>query len=326
VRTTSGSGFDLLLAAVAVADPAWRSVMTHGEAAYDAARRDGGVGLVRDAGRFGRFGWINLLGPLAETPGGTHDLVELVEALPPGDLLRVLVGGRRAQLQSLVADGVLEAALDRDAAAQRALRRALTSERTVLDIAPWLLRADADDAKGLCLHVLRGLAAGLSDVAPPVPASDDQPEHVPAAEVVERVAPGVRYAAGEAARFVLVPSHVVAPVVVVVDEPGTTLVAHPPLEGDEPTDAAVRLRELARAAGDVTRMRILQELRTEPRTLPQLCRSLDSPRTTLLHHLALLRATGLIDITVVEGEANVYRLRDAGFDDLVQAARAFTIR
>ena len=51
-----------------------------------------------------------------------------------------------------------------------------------------------------------------------------------------------------------------------------------------------------------------------------------SPRTTLLHHLALLRGAGLIDVLVVEPQPNSYRLRESGFDDLAQAARAFTIR
>jgi len=50
-----------------------------------------------------------------------------------------------------------------------------------------------------------------------------------------------------------------------------------------------------------------------------------APRTTLLHHLALLRGSGLVDLSVTAGEANVYRLRLEGFDQLAQAAKAFPL-
>ena len=161
---------------------------------------------------------------------------------------------------------------------------------------------------------------GPSAVAQPADVPSGRPE-----EVLERVAPGVRYDA-VAGDLVLAATTAVHPVVVVVDQPGMTVVAHPPLADGEPDDAAARLRLLARAAGDQTRMRVLQELRGGERTLPELCAALASPRTTLLHHLALLRGAGLIDVLVTEPLPNTYRLRESGFDDLAQAARAFTIR
>ena len=48
VRVGSGTGVELLVAAMAVADPDWRAVLTHGEAAYDAARAAGGRDLDPD--------------------------------------------------------------------------------------------------------------------------------------------------------------------------------------------------------------------------------------------------------------------------------------
>ena len=110
VTDTSGAGFEMLVRTVAVADPHWRSVLTEGDDVYREARRAGGS-LARDAARFGRFGWINLLGPLAETPGSRQDLLELVERLEPAALRRILVGGRRAQLQRLVPAALLDGAL-----------------------------------------------------------------------------------------------------------------------------------------------------------------------------------------------------------------------
>jgi DNA-binding transcriptional ArsR family regulator len=317
VRVTSGTGFELLVRAVAVADPHWRSVLTDGDDVHREARRAGRT-LTRDAARFGRFGWINLLGPLAETPGSRRDLLELIQRLEPTALHRILVGGRRAQLRRLVPATVLDGALQGDLSDARELRRALRSDRTTLEVAPWLLRTPAREVKAACLRVLTavpdpGGSGSTHDAADP-------------AALLERVAPGFHHDGEAPAHLVLVASVAVHPVVVVVDEPDSTLIVHPPLVDGEPTDATARLRLLARATGDHTRIRILQELRPGPRTLPDICRALDSPRTTLLHHLALLRAAGLIDVAVSEAEPHLYRLNPAGFDDFARSVRAFTIQ
>jgi DNA-binding transcriptional ArsR family regulator len=324
VRITGGPAYELLLGAVAVADAGWRSVLTHGGQAYDAARAAGGAALARDVARFGRFGWINLLGPLAEQRGrGRDDLVGLVAEQAPRALRYALVGGRRCQLHDVVDGDVLDAALDGVPGARRELRRALTSEHTVLEIAPWLLATRPADVKRVCLRVLRALPDPPHTISTRRTASvlrTQGPAHL-----VELVAPGVQYADGSLGATVLVTSRAVAPVVTVVDEPDATVIVHPPLDDAGPTDASIRLRDLARAAGDQTRIRLLQELRSGPRTLSELCEGLSSPRTTLLHHLALLRATGLIEIAVVGWEPNVYQLRHEGFDEFVRAVRGFTI-
>ena len=288
VSFTSGEGYELVVAAVAVADPRWRSVLTGGEDVHRAARAVGAE-LVRDVARVGRLGWINLLPLLPGTDGSRAALLDAVAGLDVEDLHQVVLGGRRVEPPSRS------------------------------DLTTWLRRAEPPDVRGTCLRLLRDL---------PAPGAVARPADVPAGrpeEVLARVAPGVRYDA-VAGDLVLAATTAVHPVVVVVDEPGLTVVAHPPLADGEPDDAAARLRLLARAAGDQTRMRVLQELRGGERTLPQLCEALASPRTSLLHHLALLRGAGLVDVLVSEPHPNTYRLRESGFDDLARAARAFTIR
>jgi DNA-binding transcriptional ArsR family regulator len=145
-------------------------------------------------------------------------------------------------------------------------------------------------------------------------------------QLVAEVAPGIDYAPGVLENVVLVTSRQVAPIIVEHADGGRTVIVHPPLGEDGATDAGARLRDLGRALGDVTRMRVLQQLRGGERALPDLCEALDTPRTTLLHHLAMLRGAGLIDLTVAAGEPNVYRLREAGFDELSVSARAFLLR
>lgn len=324
VRTGSGTGFELLLAAAAVADPDWRRVFTHGQAAY-AATRETDPELPRAVGRLGRFGWINLAGLLASaTPPWTrHRLVRIVASTDTDDLKHVLVGGRRHQLRSRLDDDTVRAAVAGEPAAVRRLRTTLSE--TLLHVTPWLLRTEPAEVKHVCLQVLERLPA-LDARAPATTAIDAALSELGGPRLLERVAPGIHYGPDVLGRVTLVTSLRTAPILVSVDEIDQTVILHPPLTEAGTTDAAAQLRELGRALGDDTRIRILQELRATDLTLADLCSALDSPRTTLLHHLALLRSAGLIDLTVRSGEPNVYALESRGFETLAAAAQGFTTR
>jgi DNA-binding transcriptional ArsR family regulator len=324
VRTGSGTGFELLLAAAAVADSDWRRVFTYGQAAY-AEVRHADPGLVPVVRRFGRFGWINLAGLLAESPAPwtRRRLARLVAGTAPDELLTALVGGRRQQLRARLDDETIRAAVAGDPAAQRRLRATVAD--TLLQINPWLLRTDPSEVKEICVQVLETMPR-LDARAPATGAIERMLDDLGGEALLERVAPGIHYAPGYLERVTLVTSVRAAPILVSVDEVGHTVILHPALTDEGTTDAAVQLRELGRALGDDTRIRILQELRAGDRTLAELCSALRSPRTTLLHHLALLRSAGLVDLTVMPGAPNVYALDDRGFEAVAAAAKAFTSR
>lgn len=323
VRLGAGSGIELLMTAVAIADPDWRGVFHRGSTAYDAALAAGGRDLVRDVARFGRYAWINLAGPLTAQRGAwTVDaLRDWVTSTDPAELRLVLTGARRHQLRSRLADTTIAAAVDGDRAARREWRRAV--DDTLLQVAPWLLSAAPATIRQTCLDVIERLPHETR--ATPLPRIRERLAEVGAEALLAEVAPGVAYRPGVLADVVLVSSPGASPILVVVDEVDRTVILHPPWTALGPDDAGARLRELGRALGDDTRIRLLHTLRLAPRTLPDLCESLASPRTTLLHHLALLRAAGLIEIEITAGEPNVYTLRRAGFDTLARAASAFPL-
>src|SRR6185312_8317925 len=135
----------------------------------------------------------------------------------------------------------------------------------------------------------------------------------------------IRYGPSVLDRVLLVSSRLVEPILIWVDQPGLTVIVHPPLDETGLNDTASVLTVLGAAVGDETRMQLLRELRSGPRTLAELCATLDRPRTTLLHHLALLRSAGLVTLTVASGEPNVYRLEARGFATLSRAARGFVL-
>jgi DNA-binding transcriptional ArsR family regulator len=284
VRVGAGTGAEWLMAAMAVADPDWRAVFSHGATAYDAALAAGGRALVRDAGRVGRHGWVHLLGPLTRLRGAWS-----VEAL-------------RAEAAGLAPQELRETLLGSRGQATR-----------------WLVNADPKAVRRTCLHVLDGLPAPV-DRAPVLSRVRARLAEVGPEQLLDEVAPGLHYDRSVLGDVVLVTSPQVSPIVVELAEPERTVIVHPPL------GESASLRDLARALGDSTRMRVLQQLKGGPRTLPSLCEVLDAPRTTLLHHLALLRGAGLIDLSVTAGEANVYQLRAEGFEQLARAARAFPLQ
>ncbi len=323
VRLGAGSGVELLMAAAAIADPDWRGVFHRGPGSYDEARRRGGAALLRDTTRFGRYGWINLAGPLTTLRGAwtVEALRAQVAGTDPDELRLVLTGARRHQLRSRLDDDTIRDALAGDRTARAAWRAALGD--TLLQVAPWLLSTEEGVIKRTCLDVIDRLPH--EPRATPLPRIRQRLAEVGPATLLAEVAPGIHYRTGVLDDVVLVTSPGTAPILVVVDEVDRTVILHPPLADGVADDAGARLRELGRAVGDDTRITLLHTLRMAPATLPQLCEALGSPRTTLLHHLALLRSAGLIQLEVAAGEANLYSLRPEGFETFAQAATAFPV-
>ena len=325
VAVRGGDGYDLLVSAVAVADPDWRSVLAHGPAVWSAVRGSGGGELTRAAARFGRFGWINLIGLLA-TSGGKGDraaLLDLLTRTPPDRLRFVAAGGERQQLRERIDVDRFQAALDGDAAANRELNRALASPGMLPEVSPWIRRVSDEGLKDTLL--------GVAQAWPDLPV-EHRPNTTSArlravgpAALLAEVTPGIRYGPDVLERVVLVGSVLVEPILISVDQSDATVIVHPPLGAEGMADAASSLREQGNAVGDETRILVLHELRAGPRTLAELCARLDRPRTTLLHHLALLRAAGFVTLSVAAGEPNVYRIDPAGFERLARAARGFVL-
>jgi DNA-binding transcriptional ArsR family regulator len=330
VEIAGGDGYDLLVSAVAVADGDWRAVLAHGPEVVSAVRREAGAEVARGVTRLGRFGWINLIGLLAaegRRRGGRADLAALVARTPARELRFVVAGGMRRQLRDRLGAERLADALTGDASARRELNRALAPPRMLVDVTAWVRRASDDELKAV---VERSIAAWPKTLPVATEASAarrarERLREIGPGALLQEVTPGIRYGPAVLDRVVLVGSALVEPILISVDQPDLTVIVHPPLGADGMADAARALREQGNAVGDEVRVLVLHELRAGPRTLADLCAALTRPRTTLLHHLALLRAAGFVTLTVTAGEPNVYRLDVTGFDRLARAARGFVL-
>ncbi len=127
------------------------------------------------------------------------------------------------------------------------------------------------------------------------------------------------------ARLVLAPSVVVRPWSLVVGYGDTYVLCHPVADEflDQSADAPPQLLVKAhRALGDERRLRILHRLASENVSLQDLAGHFGVAKSTLHHHIGILRAAGLVTVTVDSESGLVYGLRRAALEE---AARLMDI-
>lgn len=133
---------------------------------------------------------------------------------------------------------------------------------------------------------------------------------LPPEEAIERATGGLAFSPdAEISRVVLAPSYFFRPYNIISEYPGVRLFIYPVALG--PEEGAAPARELSRlfkALGDETRLRILQMLAEREMYLQEIANRLGVTHVTTIHHLALLRAAGLVRI-VDRGNLKFYQLR-----------------
>jgi DNA-binding transcriptional ArsR family regulator len=117
-------------------------------------------------------------------------------------------------------------------------------------------------------------------------------------------------------RVVMVPSFVNRPLVSYMEFSETLLIVYPvadesvTAESDAPP---LRLVRLSKALGDEKRLRILRALADGEKSLMELAEMFGVAKTTMHHHMLVLRSAGLISVTV---GTKRYRLRPEAVPDV----------
>jgi DNA-binding transcriptional ArsR family regulator len=96
------------------------------------------------------------------------------------------------------------------------------------------------------------------------------------------------------------------------------------LDGVDPLAPPPSVLRLHRALGDDTRLRILRLLRDQDYYLTEIAERLELSKPTIKHHLALLRAAGLVTVTE-EGGLQYYSLRRERLDDASAELKRFLV-
>jgi DNA-binding transcriptional ArsR family regulator len=139
------------------------------------------------------------------------------------------------------------------------------------------------------------------------------------AQLVEHTTNGIRWLSEPGVRrIVLAPSYLVRPYNFTFAGGDWRLFVYPvadaAIEPHDPYAPPVALLRLHRALGDDTRLRILRLLRDRDWYLTEIAERLDLSKPTIKHHLAHLRAAGLVTLTE-EGGLSYYSLRRERLDD-----------
>ena len=315
-EVAAGSGFDLL-ARLAAAPRAARSTLPAGIAdALDAVGDTQGES------------WLNLLGvPLdAGAPYDADRLLRALSSLDAVELRRHLLGRHAWSWCTLAGVDDIEAAAAGDAAV---VERLLAHERYYAGHArtslATLLAVDPPETQR---RILAAVEAGARELLSPTvgaeldaaaDAARSALETEPLLAAIERLTRGYRYVPElEAERVVLVPHLEPNLALVLAQHRGARLVVYPAAVDREPEQ---QLLALGRALADPKRVEILALVGRGVGKSSALVAETGLTRSTVHHHLALLRDVGLV---ALEGNARSYTYvprRDAAADAAALVAR-----
>lgn len=140
-------------------------------------------------------------------------------------------------------------------------------------------------------------------------------------DLIERVTNGLSYQIPLGARqLVVVPTVTLRPWTLITDFGDSVVVAHALADEhlDHDPDAAPGwLVRFHKALGDEKRLRILKEVAGGGATFGQLTELLGLAKSTVFHHMGILRAAGLVRVVLGDGDDSVktYHLRQEAFGD-----------
>ena len=138
-------------------------------------------------------------------------------------------------------------------------------------------------------------------------------------DLIERTTGGIRWLPEAGVkRVILAPSYFTRPYNFLFEGEGWRFFGYPvaddALDGDDPLAPTPSVMRLHRALGDETRLRILKLLSKRDLYLTEIAQQLELSKPTIKHHLAQLRAAGLVTITE-SGTVVYYTLRRQRLDD-----------
>jgi DNA-binding transcriptional ArsR family regulator len=312
VRIVSGAAFELIAELAAFTSGPARGSLESGKTWIREVRTLAGADLIRRVERygFGVFGELVTIALEADPPRGIDELVRSIEALDAAALRRRLLGADSAMTRSMVSDGAIDRAIDGDRAARSELETTLGIQRAGRQAIGRLLDADVRELQAEIRSIVADWGARVSArFAAGSLAAIDRDASTRAAQLVSGSDPGevlrnatrgVSYEPPPWIRsIVIVPTVAMRPYIIPVELRDTVVflcsVADEAFETD-PSAPPQRLVKVAAALGDERRLRILRLLRGEALTASEIADRMGVDRTSLHHHLGILRSAGLLAI------------------------------
>jgi len=309
-----------------------------GKAWFEEVRAKGSPDLLETIEQFSFHNhemWEHLLS-LAYTCPAPRDIASLqayIESLDPLELRLYQLGYYVREHRRATPPDVIYAAAQGDAEAKKTLlRTSFPDDASWQKTLRWILSLDTIASKERLLDIVQGWYHDVfreqEPQVMPILARDVDAKRAmqPSLSAEELIAactgweyvpePGVH-------RIVLVPSYVLRPYNSYTDSANTRIFFYPVADESINADASappVRLLRLAKALADERRMRILRKLSGGSYTLQEIADDLGAAKTTIHHHLILLRSAGLVRMRMSDKR---YSLRQDAFDHLEDLLKGY---
>lgn len=266
--------------------------------------------------------WVSVMGILAEMPDGStvDEFIDHVQAMDPVDL--------RTRLVELKSSRSVDAELLRGAAEgdETALEQLLSlpmfddhdrwrdTVRRLLEIPP----EETTDRIVTAMRMMQKDAFAeheadfRSILERDIAAHRGMAKRMSAERLVELTTNGISIERGGYRKpILLIPTVTGRPWVIFTETPERLIMAYPVADEymDADPDAPPNwLIKTYKALGDERRLRILRRLSQGPASLHELAEELDISKSTLHHHMMLLRTAGLVKVQI--GNEKEYELRE----------------
>jgi DNA-binding transcriptional ArsR family regulator len=334
VRVVSGPTFEVIAELAAFTSGPARPSLESGKAWIREVRQLAGRELIERVERWGFPLYTELasialqLGP----PFVPARLVAGLQKMPAAKLRLRLLGAESAPNRAMVSDDAFERAIAGDRPARAELRKALGVNPPARAGLERLLDTDPEACRTEIASIVEAWAAAVSPAFAERSLALVERDVTPKEGLLRVTAPrdalrvftnGVDIdPTGWATSIVVVPVVALRPFIAPVEWAQTLIILAS--VADETMDAVAggpprKLVKVATALGDELRLRILHELGNGQRTATELAQALEVDRTSLHHHLGILRSAGLVAVAAENAEHWRYSLRTDGVDHATKA-------
>jgi DNA-binding transcriptional ArsR family regulator len=311
VSVVDGAAFELIAELAAFTSGPARASLESGKGWIRDVRRLAGPRLIERVERYsiGIYGELATIALELPRPRDVDRLLAAMTAID-ADVLRIrLLGGDSQLNRSMVSNGAIERAVAGDAAARAELRSALGVDRRSRDAVTRLLDGPARTVKMELIAIVRdwansvfpAFAAGAhAAISRDAKAKREMLATEPPESAVTAATSGVAFQPSPWVRAIaLIPTVALRPFVLPTELRDTAVfmcsVADESLDVD-PAAPPRRLVKAAAALGDELRLRVLHVLGEGDFTASEIADRLQVDRTSLHHHLGILRSAGLLAI------------------------------
>jgi len=267
--------------------------------------------------------WISAMSLLEDMTSGStvDDFTDRVEAMDPTDLRLALLAMHETNSPEYDRLALAAAAGDRDATVALMALPVVAKHQRWANTMTELLALEPRETTELIVGALRGAQADVfstfeSDFRPSLErdlsAKQTMADRLSTERFVELATNGLSIEKqGYRRPMLLIPSVVGRPWNIFTESSSRMIIAYPVADEymDADPDAPPQwLIKTYKALGDERRLRILRRLSRGPASLHELADELDVSKSTLHHHMMLLRAAGLVKVLI--GADKEYALRE----------------